>query len=114
MTRHPPTSPLFPSPTLFRSRWSGSRASRSRVYRVPSDPIRQTDGVSRSEEHTSELQSRLHLLFLLFFLNDPPPPDISPLSLPDALPISVVWVTSEPKPSLPSALGPNSSDGRRL
>src|SRR3990172_8352236 len=27
---------------------------------------------------------------------------------------AVVWVTSEPKPSVPSALGPNSSDGRRL
>src|SRR3990172_7050741 len=42
----------------------------------------------RSEEHTSELQSRLHLVCPLFFLKDPPPPDISPLSLPDALPIS--------------------------
>src|SRR3990172_1923526 len=41
----------------------------------------------RSEEHTSELQSQLHLLFPLFFLNDTATTEISPLSLHDALPI---------------------------
>src|SRR3990167_6866364 len=43
---------------------------------------------ARSEEHTSELQSQSNLLYLLFFLNDPPPTEISPLPLPAALPIS--------------------------
>src|SRR2546422_4657646 len=41
MIRRPPRSTLFPYTTLFRSRWSPYH---------------------RSEEHTSELQSRLHLV----------------------------------------------------
>src|SRR3990172_3846421 len=41
----------------------------------------------RSEEHTSELQSRLHLVCRLFFLKDTATPEISTLSLHDALPI---------------------------
>src|SRR2546422_3705048 len=65
MIRRPPRSTLFPYTTLFRS---GSRASRAhssgksgcaleRAFPVP-HPARG----SRSEEHTSELQSRLHLV----------------------------------------------------
>src|SRR3990172_1855324 len=46
-------------------------------------------GGPRSEEHTSELQSPLHLLFPLFFLKDPPPPKISPLPPHASLPIYV-------------------------
>src|SRR3989338_6864943 len=42
---------------------------------------------NRSEEHTSELQSQFHLLFPLFFFNDPAPTEIYTLSLHDALPI---------------------------
>src|SRR3990172_32804 len=42
----------------------------------------------RSEEHTSELHSPLHLLFPLFFFNEPAPTDLSPLPLPAPLPIS--------------------------
>src|SRR5437870_952640 len=42
--------------------------------------------VARSEEHTSELQSRGHLVCRLLLVPPPPPP--SPLSLPAALPIS--------------------------
>src|SRR3989442_3085643 len=62
MIRRPPRSTLFPYTTLFRSsdlrgalasRWS--RACR-RLARVGSCPRR------RSEEHTSELQSRPHLV----------------------------------------------------
>src|SRR5437870_10880824 len=57
MIRRPPRSTLFPYTTLFRSRRAGphraprtaSRACRSRRSR-------------RSEEHTSELQSRGHLV----------------------------------------------------
>src|SRR2546429_2257286 len=74
MIRRPPRSTLFPYTTLFRShvvvdanrrRVQGFRRSRSR-RRLPSD--RQQDkenrlGIGgRSEEHTSELQSRLHLV----------------------------------------------------
>src|SRR2546429_3135229 len=58
MIRRPPRSTLFPYTTLFRSvpcRWRGSRG-RGRGRRR--DPRCRW----RSEEHTSELQSRLHLV----------------------------------------------------
>src|SRR5690349_4936121 len=41
----------------------------------------------RSEEHTSELQSRRDLVCRLLLENDTPPPEIHTLSLHDALPI---------------------------
>src|ERR1041385_9473685 len=55
MIRRPPRSTLFPYTTLFRSR---VRAHRSRCVHVE----RGRHGGQRSEEHTSELQSRLHLV----------------------------------------------------
>src|SRR5687768_17675332 len=65
MIRRPPRSTLFPYTTLFRS-VGGSRRdlSRDRVRRV-SEEFAETavEGfLDRSEEHTSELQSRLHLV----------------------------------------------------
>src|SRR2546422_5844427 len=65
MIRRPPRSTLFPYTTLFRS-FVVAQAWRSAV-RFP-DPDFQRfrpEGFScfrRSEEHTSELQSRLHLV----------------------------------------------------
>src|SRR6266496_3114311 len=56
MIRRPPRSTLFPYTTLFRSR-PPSRASRCGTPR----PCRRS-GASRSEEHTSELQSRRDLV----------------------------------------------------
>src|SRR6266550_1062524 len=57
MIRRPPRSTLFPYTTLFRSIRSGnSRASLSRSCGTRDEPA------DRSEEHTSELQSRLHLV----------------------------------------------------
>src|SRR2546429_4235921 len=72
MIRRPPRSTLFPYTTLFRSSsvwWrclppirfisaqsrfsNGSKTIRTRPTRT---------GFTRSEEHTSELQSRLHLV----------------------------------------------------
>src|SRR2546422_3909566 len=63
MIRRPPRSTLFPYTTLFRSR-GGARllagdGRRERVGRLVETARRA--GV-RSEEHTSELQSRLHLV----------------------------------------------------
>src|SRR3989442_1846886 len=71
MIRRPPRSTLFPYTTLFRSRSAGyssrheerpshgarkwSIARRSRYDDVPGQ-------TGRSEEHTSELQSRPHLV----------------------------------------------------
>src|SRR5258708_32072009 len=60
MIRRPPRSTLFPYTTLFRSLPSSrSCAPRLRGMRPP-DGIQRTP--SRSEEHTSELQSPDHLV----------------------------------------------------
>src|SRR3712207_6885833 len=92
MIRRPPRSTLFPYPTLFRSLWglrqvrrvpgvglvrwipaagagppqlSPARAphggNRRRLGLSPSDHLL-WDGHARSEEHTSELQSRQYLV----------------------------------------------------
>src|SRR2546422_5576826 len=60
MIRRPPRSTLFPYTTLFRSR----PAPAPGVLRVlrEADLIVLGPGSLRSEEHTSELQSRLHLV----------------------------------------------------
>src|SRR3712207_8448704 len=79
MIRRPPRSTLFPYTTLFRS--AGMRAFRlhvpDSVAEIPADivldhQLRQTEPVAltlplrlplqRSEEHTSELQSRQYLV----------------------------------------------------
>src|SRR2546429_9398253 len=65
MIRRPPRSTLFPYTTLFRSRSSNSFRPTSpvRVSCVAScESLRAARKLSRSEEHTSELQSRLHLV----------------------------------------------------
>src|SRR5205809_4228391 len=84
MLRRPPRSTLFPYTTLFRSQlrfaalpWRsaaarvpsahtrGARAAGSPVpeaRRAPTSPEEPILRGSRSEEHTSELQSRLHLV----------------------------------------------------
>src|SRR2546422_4192265 len=77
MIRRPPRSTLFPYTTLFRSlsdatalRWSSlaprGTAGPAIQPRVPSSTLESslnpTSLNSRSEEHTSELQSRLHLV----------------------------------------------------
>src|SRR2546422_7131232 len=72
MIRRPPRSTLFPYTTLFRS--EDDPESRNQLIRFFEDFYRlgffTLDGkfvgsaldVRRSEEHTSELQSRLHLV----------------------------------------------------
>src|SRR2546422_4560501 len=77
MIRRPPRSTLFPSTTLFRSP-SAARGSRAAPPRnTAAGPARRNTAAPpplrwrgppaggsscRSEEHTSELQSRLHLV----------------------------------------------------
>src|SRR3989442_10701073 len=76
MIRRPPRSTLFPYTTLFRSMLScplkrpiGSKHRPSRRPSPPAGSVRHlsgtglsTPGSARSEEHTSELQSRPHLV----------------------------------------------------
>src|SRR2546422_2105893 len=74
MIRRPPRSTLFPYTTLFRST-GDDRGRRARGAAQARGPDRGGDvgqhrggararrgGQGRSEEHTSELQSRLHLV----------------------------------------------------
>src|SRR2546429_2882398 len=65
MIRRPPRSTLFPYTTLFRSvpSWLADRAAggmSASALLLSSSPSREAE--ARSEEHTSELQSRLHLV----------------------------------------------------
>src|SRR2546422_7960202 len=62
MIRRPPRSTLFPYTTLFRSRVRRRRllARPGTVEPAPSETFMKV--FVRSEEHTSELQSRLHLV----------------------------------------------------
>src|SRR5687768_18348055 len=61
MIRRPPRSTLFPYTTLFRSP-AGEDGVAQRVPPIGLQARRLLDAVHRSEEHTSELQSRLHLV----------------------------------------------------
>src|SRR2546429_4324957 len=61
MIRRPPRSTLFPYTTLFRSQTARSYCPPTPLKSRP----RRLGGIckiARSEEHTSELQSRLHLV----------------------------------------------------
>src|SRR5438105_9601253 len=63
LIRPPPRSTLFPYTTLFRSLADGSRReSRALQDRVRSVSVRRVRRRLRSEEHTSELQSRVELV----------------------------------------------------
>src|SRR2546425_1606127 len=72
MIRRPPRSTLFPYTTLFRSlpggaaleTGSGGRQGRQRLPACRNDlaPVSTTRTCSRSEEHTSELQSLAYLV----------------------------------------------------
>src|SRR2546422_3900435 len=69
MIRRPPRSTLFPYTTLFRSGFVeaidgrvGRLALRLVLSGSLSQRCRRFFHVERSEEHTSELQSRLHLV----------------------------------------------------
>src|SRR6266480_7379004 len=54
MIRRPPRSTLFPYTTLFRPRWPGRPTESAPRQRPPR--------TTRSEEHTSELQSHVNLV----------------------------------------------------
>src|SRR2546426_2370761 len=74
MIRRPPRSTLFPYTTLFRSRWirhcsrdsvgatSARRTWRDACRASPAFRARRAPSSSRSEEHTSELQSPCNLV----------------------------------------------------
>src|SRR3989442_7208382 len=63
MIRRPPRSTLFPYTTLFRSRGPRDSQTGSRTeVAMKTFRLYTATSVLRSEEHTSELQSRPHLV----------------------------------------------------
>src|SRR5215510_16065072 len=78
MIRRPPRSTLFPYTTLFRSSRRRCLRRSAPGRRFGSRPGRLRHSGDRSEEHTSELQSRGHLVCRLLLekkkqTNDNPP-----------------------------------------
>src|SRR5215203_6670979 len=78
MIRRPPRSTLFPYTTLFRS----SRPPKVHPPRLPVCPSR----APRSEEHTSELQSRQYLVCRLLLEKKNNQPSRQPSRAPSARP----------------------------
>src|SRR5256885_12598436 len=76
MIRRPPRSTLFPYTTLFRSPMRSSATPSTSLEESPSLPAASRDR-TRSEEHTSELQSPCNLVcrLLLEKKNDLDLPD---------------------------------------
>src|SRR2546422_3412519 len=82
MIRRPPRSTLFPYTTLFRSTVELQRQLEGRLHQS----IREVGGRRlRSEEHTSELQSRLHLVCRLLLEKKKKTPTQTPPQTPEQL-----------------------------
>src|SRR5258708_22479787 len=62
MIRRPPRSTLFPYTTLFRSHHASRSASARQRVSASARKNWRADALTRSEEHTSELQSPDHLV----------------------------------------------------
>src|SRR5947209_10043421 len=76
MLRRPPRSTLFPYTTLFRSRRAREPDIRGHQRNQPAVD----SGDARSEEHTSELQSRQYLVCrLLLEKKNPLPTAVAPV-----------------------------------
>src|SRR5687768_18284602 len=83
MIRRPPRSTLFPYTTLFRSPVRRGREPTAaecwhRGQERPAEAVHDRLGRRRSEEHTSELQSRLHLVCRLLLEKKKKNKELSP------------------------------------
>src|SRR2546429_6650023 len=83
MIRRPPRSTLFPYTTLFRSLVVRLEATRLRCE-PHWERAAPESSVKRSEEHTSELQSRLHLVCRLLLEKKKKPNHRSTIACPHA------------------------------
>src|SRR3989338_6938590 len=86
--RRPPTPPLFPYTTLFRSQVVFvSELPKTRNMKIMRRVVR---AVFRGEDRKSTRLNSSHssISYAVFFFKDPAPTDTSPLPLHDALPIS--------------------------
>src|SRR2546429_3595920 len=97
MIRRPPRSTLFPYTTLFRSDLAlhhGADLGEHPVAGRLSQPLvdlAQPVHVDRSEEHTSELQSRLHLVCRLL---------LEKKKTNSAIRLPIHWITNHATPSI--------------
>src|SRR3989442_8899334 len=80
MIRRPPRSTLFPYTTLFRSFSDGSAVTAASYQRAWERIL--SPKMGRSEEHTSELQSRPHLVCRLLLEKKKDPQNAAGISLP--------------------------------
>src|ERR1043166_3703449 len=88
VTRRPRISTLFPSTTLFRSGPAQQYVDAAhQVVDHPADEALPDEVQLRSEEHTSELQSRFGISYAVFFFSDTATTYFYSLPLHDALPI---------------------------
>src|SRR5260370_6608010 len=79
MIRRPPRSTLFPYTTLFRSHVKGTGAERLMfAFSRGGEELKVYGRKFRSEEHTSELQSHLHLVCRLLLEKKITPDDPNP------------------------------------
>src|SRR2546422_8602425 len=101
MIRRPPRSTLFPYTTLFRSRLAEHVAG-GQVHHAPLARELARLG-ARSEEHTSELQSRLHLVCRLLLEKKKKKQTLNP---PAARAHSVRSTTTHTRPTLASDITP--------
>src|SRR5258707_7673129 len=82
MIRRPPRSTLFPYTTLFRSAWYLQKRLHGTTAVPGKDATpREISNETRSEEHTSELQSRQYLVCRLL-LEKKKPNDHKPIDVP--------------------------------
>src|SRR2546429_3679987 len=87
MIRRPPRSTLFPYTTLFRSQAILQAAPEIVDY---VSALKQHSRKLRSEEHTSELQSRLHLVCRLLLEKKKKPDEQPQLRTAETCPIRAV------------------------
>src|SRR3990167_7198535 len=87
MIRRPPRSPLFPYTTLFRSFFGRADSEDPLASSEGSGSIEEIRNTPPDRKSTRLNSSHSQISYSLFFFNDPATPEISPLSLHDALPI---------------------------
>src|SRR3990172_1866063 len=91
MMRRPPRSPLFPYTTLFRSATFGRMTGTSKISDWNCISI-SLNTIPPSDRKSTRLNSsHRYISYSVFFFNDAATPEISPLSLHDALPICDFW-----------------------
>src|SRR3990172_7040347 len=88
MIRRPPRSTLFPYTTLFRSHPGVSRRSPRGPSPRSRSRCREWERTLQDRKSTRLNSSHGYISYSVFFFNDPATPEIYPLSLHDALPIS--------------------------